>query len=743
MDTDFPLYLIPLLPLLGALLNLVLGKRLGKGFVSVMGCTVIACAMALSWLGAIRLWQNDGLTLHDQLFAGDWFHATEAIASHSIAIKAGLLLDRLSSTMTLVITTCGFFIHVYSTGYMIEDEGYHRYFAYLNLFTGAMLILVLGDSLPVTFVGWEGVGLCSYLLIGFWFTKEANAYAGRKAFVVNRIGDFGFLLGMFMIFAAASTLNYEDLAQPGAMHALGTPFHAGATYGTIAALLLFIGCCGKSAQLPLYVWLPDAMAGPTPVSALIHAATMVTAGVYLVARMHFLFEIDPFVLAVIACVGAATALYAATMGLVARPIKKILAYSTVSQLGFMFIGVGTKAFSAGIFHLVTHAFFKAGLFLGAGSIMHALAGEEDVFKMGGLRKKLPITHITFLIYCLAIAGVVPFAGFFSKDAILAGAWEFDYPSVATFPHWLGHVIYGVGIVAAACTAFYMFRCYFLVFHGAPRDQHLYEHAHESPREMTIPLIAMAVGSVALGFLGLPSEKYNLLREWLPAGLSSATSEPEGGTLWALMAVATVVSLAGIAVAWRLYGRGPSEATDRMANGAGGLYRLVLDKYRIDELYDFLIVKPLRKTAWFLWRVVDAFVIDLVLVRGSAAVVDRTGRILRYLQNGDAQRYVVGVIFGAGILLLVAARSAPRAASEFSVEVTDSDVLVRAHVNAQLAVLKPLEYIFDFGDGSEPLHQPSSVAHHHYAAAGKKQIKVSVVDGRWQTSATNSRTVEVK
>ena len=750
MDGNYPLYLIPLLPLAGAAINLGFGRRFGRLFVSMVGCGAVILAMLVAWKAAFVLHGEENLILRSRFFEGDWFYATEGVDRYSLHIAPGLLLDRLSSLMTLVITTVGFLIHLYSTSYMEGDPGYHRFFGYLNLFTGAMLILVLGDSMPVTFVGWEGVGLCSYLLIGFWYTKDANAYAGRKAFIVNRVGDFGFLLGMFMIFSATGTLTYEDIAQPAAIHQLAQPFHWNAAYGTIAALCIFLGCTGKSAQIPLYIWLPDAMAGPTPVSALIHAATMVTAGVYLVARMHFVFALDPFVPALVACVGAVTALFAATMGLTARPIKKILAYSTVSQLGFMFIGVGTRAYSAGVFHLMTHAFFKAGLFLGAGSIMHALANEEDVMKMGGLAKKLPYTRWTFFIYCLAIAGIFPFAGFFSKDAILAGAFTFDYASVPGWPHWLGHAIYGVGLVAAFCTAFYMFRAYFLVFHGTYRgDPEVLAHAHESPSAMTGPLVVLAIGSVVLGFLGIPRigehlAELNFIDEWLPAGLHAA-AEPEGGTVMTLMLVATGVAAGGIGLAWSFYGKGISPAAVNLANSFRALYKVLLNKYYVDEFYDLVVVRPLRKTAWFLWRVVDAFLIDLVLVRGSAAVVDRVGRLLRYIQSGDVQRYVVAVVAGAAGLLILATKWGPYRSSEFQVDVSGNDVVVRAHAAEQPKETQgaSFEYTFDFGDGSEPVHQSSPVAVHRYDKPGEKEIVVSVDDPRWKTSSRKRRTVEIR
>ena len=745
---DFPLYLIPLLPLAGAAFNLLFGKRISRGGVAAIACTSVAMAMVLGWEAAILLFQSESsTTLTASFFAGDWLHATEMLGQASLHIQAGLVLDHLSAVMVLVITTVGFLIHLYSTAYMEEDKDFSRYFAYLNLFTGAMLILVLGDSLPVTFVGWEGVGLCSYLLIGFWFDKEQNAYAGRKAFIVNRVGDFGFLLGMFVLFSAASTLKYSELSQAGSIAALHHLWFANVSVATVAGLLLFVGATGKSAQLPLYVWLPDAMAGPTPVSALIHAATMVTAGVYMIARLHFLFDIDPFVLAVIASVGALTALFAATIGIVQKPIKKILAYSTVSQLGFMFIGVGTRSYSAGIFHLVTHAFFKAGLFLGAGSIMHALGGEEDVTKMGGLRKKMPITRWTFLIYCLAIAGIFPFAGFFSKDAILAGAWSFDFAEIPEWPHWFGHAIYFIGLIAAFMTALYMFRAYFLVFHGEFRgDHHTWDHAHESPPAMTLPLVALAVGAVGLGFLGLPETfhpDWNLFEHWLvPANFAPEISHESAGVEWGLMGVATLVAGAGIFLAFRLYYQGVSESAVAASEAVPRLYRTVSNKYYVDEIYDFLIVRPLRAIAFVLWKVVDALVIDLIFVRGSALVVDLVGRGARLLQNGDVQRYVVGVILGTTAIIAVSANWVACTAAPFEVEQHGADVTVRAHGMTQSPAAHPIALSFDFGDGTPIVDQPSTIARHHYDAAGRRTITVTARDPRWNVRSSSSRTITV-
>jgi NADH-quinone oxidoreductase subunit L len=507
MTENFPLSLIILLPLLGAVLNLLLGRRLGNTFVSLVACSAVAGA-ALVATKAVLLVASDlpmRGALVDQLVSGDW------IVAGDFKLQAGLTLDRLSSVMVMVVTWIALLIHIYATGYMEHEPDYARFFGYLNLFTGAMLILVLGDSLPVTFVGWEGVGLASYLLIGFWYHEDKNATAGRKAFIVNRIGDFGFLIGICLLFTVVGTVKYADFSSIAAK--LMTPWWMGWPVGYWIAILLFVGCAGKSAQIPLYVWLPDAMAGPTPVSALIHAATMVTAGVYVVARCHTIFDTFPEAAKMtVAGIGALTALMAATIGIVQRDFKKVLAYSTVSQLGFMFVGVGTGAYAAGVFHLMTHAFFKAGLFLGAGSVMHAMGGEGDIVKMGGLGKHMPITRWTFFIYCLAIAGIVPFAGFFSKDAILAGAFAAEFRMAGNMAPWQASLValypkllWGMLATAALCTAFYMWRLYFVVFTGEFRGTKEQEsHLHESPSSMTVPLVVLAVGSVLAGLIGVPA-----------------------------------------------------------------------------------------------------------------------------------------------------------------------------------------------------------------------------------------------
>src|SRR5215212_261829 len=484
------LWLIPITPFAGFVLNGLFGKRAGKGFVTAVA---LAASLGAALLGTVAAFQYNGAYPHggrhlDLVY--NWFNSGGAPnGAGGIGADIAFQLDPLSIVMLMVVTWIGFLIHVYSAGYMGHEEGYWRYFAYLNLFLSAMLILILGSSYLFMFVGWEGVGLCSYLLIGYYYETDYAPAAGKKAFVVNRIGDFGFLIAMFLMFAYFGSVDFARVSQ------IAAAGNVEQWLLTAICLLLFLGACGKSAQIPLYVWLPDAMAGPTPVSALIHAATMVTAGVYMVARSNVLYRLAPGAMMVVAIVGGLTALFAATIGLRQFDIKKVLAYSTVSQLGFMFIGVGVGAFSAGVFHLVTHAFFKACLFLGSGSVIHAMSGEQDIRNMGGLKSKIPITFWTFLIATIAIAGFPPLAGFFSKDEILASAWVTPY-----FPG-VGKIIYILGTLAAFCTSFYMYRLVYLTFYGKFRGTHEQEHhLHESPATMTVPLIVLATLSVVAGSL---------------------------------------------------------------------------------------------------------------------------------------------------------------------------------------------------------------------------------------------------
>jgi NADH-quinone oxidoreductase subunit L len=670
---------IALLPLLGAAANLLVWPaiagasrtRVPRWFylLTGIGSVAAALAVALSQLPALYdLWngahQAGGLT------GGLYQNIYRWIDVGSLQVDLELRFDTLTAVMVLIVTFVGSLIHIYSAGYMKGDTRERTYFGYLNLFTGSMLILVLADNLLVMFIGWEGVGLCSYLLIGFWFEREDYAYAGRKAFIVNRIGDFSFIIGMCLLFwvmaeinvtaggELLSDLNFRALAAAPAMDEYTSVFWGGERLAMWAGLFLFIGACGKSAQIPLYVWLPDAMAGPTPVSALIHAATMVTAGIYMIARLSFLYASSSTVMAIVAMVGALTALFAAIMAFAQTDIKKVLAYSTVSQLGFMFCGVGLGAFVAGIFHLTTHAFFKAGLFLGAGSVMHAMSGSGDIMKMGGLRKKLPITHITFLIYCLAIAGFPLLSGFFSKDEVLAGAWvatggpESGWLMVSGVPIY-GKIIWGILTLAALGTAFYMFRLYALVFLGDCRaDAETRSHIHESPASMTGPLLVLAVLAAFAGFLGLPHAfAPNIVERWLSTSLitglvGDAFGHVGKGTTALLMLSATVVGLIGIAAALAIYRRGPSTAVDRFTRGAGaGLYRLSKNKFYVDEIYEKIIVRPFVAAARWIFDVIDRFLIDFLIVDGSAFVVDTAGRVARWFQNGQIQRYLVALLIG--------------------------------------------------------------------------------------------------
>jgi NADH-quinone oxidoreductase subunit L len=539
--------------------------------------------------------------------------------------------------MVLVVTGVGFLIHVYSVGYMDHDASFRRFFLYLNLFMFSMLTLVLAANFLVMFVGWEGVGLCSYLLIGFWMERPSAAKAGMKAFVVNRIGDYGFLLGMLTIFTWTGSLDY------GRVFAAAPAVFAGATLAiTFATLALFLGATGKSAQIPLYTWLPDAMEGPTPVSALIHAATMVTAGVYMVARCHVLFGMAPFSLETVAVIGAATALFAATIGVAQNDIKRVLAYSTVSQLGYMFFACGVGAFGAGIFHLMTHAFFKALLFLGAGSVIHALSGEQDMRRMGGLAGRLPWTHGVMLVACIAIAGIPPFAGFFSKDEILSSAFASGHYGV-----WIA------GLLAALLTAFYMFRLYILTFRGSSRLTHEAEHhLHESPPVMIAPLVVLAVLSIVGGFVGLPfQEGGHVLERWLEpvfAAGPGAHAVPSlgAGAEWALILVSVVVALLGIGLAFRTYAKAAGEP---VAEKMPRVYDVLEHKYWIDELYDTLFVRPTRALAEVFWRFWDEKIVDGT-VNGVAYVVEWASAVLRVFQTGFVGTYALFLTIGVAALI---------------------------------------------------------------------------------------------
>jgi NADH-quinone oxidoreductase subunit L len=643
---------IPLLPLLGALVCGLFGPRLGRANVNLVACGAVAGAFALALLAFVSVASGPAIT-----WAATWF------AVGRIHIGAGLLVDRLSGLLLLVVTGIGFLIHVYSTGYMADDPGHWRYFAYLNLFVGSMLILVLADNLVLLFVGWEGVGLCSYLLIGFWYDDAAKASAGRKAFVVNRIGDFGFGLAVFALLALFGTVEFRSIAAELARAAPAEMLNQGLFAGwhlstalTLIALLFVLGVTGKSAQIPLYVWLPDAMAGPTPVSALIHAATMVTAGVYLMCRLSFLFAFAPAALTVVACIGAATAIFAAAIAFAQNDIKKVLAYSTVSQLGYMVLAVGVGAFWAAIFHLITHACFKALLFLGSGSVIHGLGGEQDMRQMGGLGRRLRHTAIAFGVATVAITGVLPISGFFSKDAILGAALG----SENRFATWLPAALYGVGLAAALGTAFYMWRLWALTFAGQPRSPAA-EHAHESPPSMTVPDDVLAFLSIVTLALGLPLMGHEpFLKTFLDPIFGPATNTlltsavapaSEVGTPWALYAVAIAVAWAGFALAYWLYQGGARGLPARWAAALPSGYRLIANKFYVDEIYQAVIVKPLWGLARTLWRLLDQGLIDLVIVRGSAWVVATVSAyVLKPLQNGDVQRYAAVMAIGATALL---------------------------------------------------------------------------------------------
>ncbi len=654
--------LIPLLPALGAIFNGIFGRKLPNLLVALVACGAMALAFLASVWSIAKMIAAGVPGAHGSDYPDLYYHAFTWFQSGDIHIDAAFVLDPLSSVMILVITGVGFLIHVYSVGYMHDDPSFSRYFTYLNFFVFAMLCLVLGDNLVVLFLGWEGVGVASYLLIGFWFEDEAKATAGKKAFITNRVGDFAVLCGLFLLFQLTGTLNIDAVQDWASML---SPEQATALTGLITAicLLFFIGCTGKSAQIPLYVWLPDAMAGPTPVSALIHAATMVTAGVYFIARMNFLFALSPVAMAVVAIIGGATAIFAATIGITQYDIKRVLAYSTVSQLGYMFLAVGSGSFFAGIFHLMTHAFFKALLFLGSGSVILGMHHEQDMRKMGGLRKYMPITAYTYLIGCFAISGLpLVTAGFYSKDEVLWYALS-NQNFLAQYGG-MNTVLWVVATLTAGLTAFYMFRSYFMTFEGECRaDDHTKAHIHESPRTMTIPLMVLAALSIVGGFVGVPHILGGPWASWLDMHgfLYGVVGHGEAmffdrfghGTTqaWAAMAIAVVVGLTGIVVAWRLYGTGsdtPASLKERFA----GLHHVVYNKYFVDEFYGATIIRGTRVLGGFCHRIVDVFLIDQVLVQGTAAVAEFFGSVLRQLQNGDTQRYAAYIVFGVGIILLL-------------------------------------------------------------------------------------------
>jgi NADH-quinone oxidoreductase subunit L len=688
------LWLIPVLPFLGALLNgVVLQGRIGKKAVAWVACGLVGLTalLALFVIADYIVEYSPGSTrpaglvyipfYQQELYT--WIPAgsieTTLDGVKDLTIGMGFLLDPLSCVMLFVVTFVGFLIHVYSVGYMAHEEGFQRYFTYLNLFMGAMLLLILGNNYAVLFVGWEGVGLCSYLLIGFYYKQEFPPYAGRKAFLVNRIGDFAFLIGLFALVSTFGTLNFTEISLRMALRpeeVQGISW-LGLSLPAFMALCLFIGATGKSAQIPLFVWLPDAMAGPTPVSALIHAATMVTAGVYMVVRSNVIYQLAPEISLLVAVVGAATALFAGTIGIAQTDIKKVLAYSTVSQLGYMFLAAGVGAYTAAIFHLVTHAFFKALLFLGSGSVIHALGGEQDMRKMGGLKKHLPVTYWTFLIGTLAISGVPLLAGFFSKDQILG--------AVAGRGHW---VLYTMGLLTAGLTACYMFRAFWLTFHGEFRGTREQEHhLHESPRIMTVPLMVLAAGAVAVGWIGVPAAMtfeivdLNYFDHFLEPvlieveGLEHAGEHLGLGVEWILILASIAAAGAGIWIAWSIFGRRGLEGGRVWAERFPAIHRVLANKYYVDELYDAIVVRGFWATARGLFRF-DASFIDGLLVNGARHVtvafallsglfdkyvvdglvnlvghtLDAGSRIFRRVQTGSVGGYAL--VLGLGMFALV-------------------------------------------------------------------------------------------
>src|SRR5271167_2198633 len=647
------LWIIPLLPLAGAAINGLLGKRFSKALVNTiaLGSTGAAFAYAL-WVAAQFAGLPPDQIPHIERYA-TW------LSAGPFSAEFGIYLDQLSLVMLLIVTGVGFLIHIYSVGYMEHEGGYYRYFAYLNLFMFFMLTLILANNYLLLFVGWEGVGLSSYLLIGFWFLKDSAANAGKKAFITNRVGDFGFLIALFLLIKHFGSLQYETLFQALA----GYPVEVPAGLLTAVGLLMMVGASGKSAQIPLYVWLPDAMEGPTPVSALIHAATMVTAGVYMVARSNPVFNRAPIALMVVAVIGTLTAIFAASIGILQTDIKKVLAYSTISQLGYMFMGCGVAAYGAGIFHLMTHAFFKALLFLSAGSIIHGIGGEQDMRKMGGLRKYLPWTFWCMTVATFTISGFPPLAAFFSKDEILWRTWASG-----------NHVLWLIGVIAAGMTAFYMFRLWFLTFFGEYRgatsgaeahghDSHAGEghgSPHESPRVMVVPLMILALLSFVGGWVGVPKAMggsnhfehfldpvFQSVPEAMPA--EGVAGHEDASTELMFSAVSVAAAAIGFLGAWFLYFK-RTDLPAKLAAAAGSLYRLILDKYRIDELYGAVIIQPIIALSTnVLWKGIDRGLIDAA-VDGSAAGANETSDVMRRMQSGNIRSYAGWVAVGAAAVI---------------------------------------------------------------------------------------------
>jgi NADH-quinone oxidoreductase subunit L len=674
MTPNLHLWLIPILPLIGAAINGLFGKRFSRHGVAAvaLGFCGAAFVMAL-WIAA----QFSALALPHVEVLTSWLN------SGGFSVDYSFSLDQLSLVMLLIVTGVGFLIHIYSVGYMWEDGGYYRFFSYLNLFMFFMLTLVLASNYLLMFVGWEGVGLASYLLIGFFFTRDSAAAAGKKAFIVNRIGDFGFLIALFLMIKHFGSLDFQKVFDGVKPY---SPETAGVGFLTAIALLLLLGACGKSAQIPLYVWLPDAMEGPTPVSALIHAATMVTAGVYMIARSHAIFERAPSALMVVAIIGTLTAFFAATIGIAQTDIKKVLAYSTISQLGYMFLACGVAAFSAGIFHLMTHAFFKGLLFLAAGSVIHAVGGEQDMRKMGGLRRKIPWTFWTMTFATIAIAGIPPFAGFFSKDEILWRAYQ------VSWIYWL------VGLITAFLTSFYMFRLWFMTFFGDYRGEAENSHGHEehahdsrtgvsaphghghggiheSPAIMLVPLVILAVLSLVGGWVGVPgslgggnhfdkflgpvfrsstpamNSEHVQPGETAPPEQTTEGTEPKTGHSTEIMftGISVGAGLLGLFFAWLLYGR-RTDLPDRIAASIHGLYSAVAHKYWIDELYAWLFVRPLIAISGVVfWRGIDQGVIDAAL-NGSADGARELSDEVRHMQSGNLRSYAGWIAVGAAAMI---------------------------------------------------------------------------------------------
>jgi len=654
------LWLIPFFPLLGSIINGLLGKRFIKNekVIGAIGTGMLFLSFLVSCKYFIQL-LGDSVKSHQNVVAS-W------MSVGNLQVDWGFLLDPLSALMIMVVTGVGTLIHLYSIGYMHGEEGFYRYFSYLNLFVFSMLMLVLGNNALVMFVGWEGVGLCSYLLIGYYFEKQSAGDAAKKAFVMNRVGDFGFLLGLFTIFWALGshgvwTINFVEITENA--HLLSGDMILGASVTTVATLCFFLGATGKSAQLPLYTWLPDAMEGPTPVSALIHAATMVTAGVYMIGRMNILFAMSPTTMFVVALVGALTAIFAATIGFAQNDIKRVLAYSTVSQLGFMFVAMGVGAFTAGIFHLMTHAFFKACLFLGSGSVIHAMHhalhhahlddDAQDMRNMGGLRKKMPVTWATFGISCLAISGLPFFSGFFSKDEILWWAFASTRGS---------KVIWVIVVVAAFMTAFYMFRCLYMTFYGEQKtNPKAKDHVHESPWVITLPLVVLAGLATVGGLIGIPhaidiAHVGNKLNAFLAPvfqhsqELYKIEAHGSASTEIVLMVFSVAVALAGIALATVMYMKDPT-LPGKFTAKFGKLHRAVFNKWYVDEIYDTLFVNSTKKLGIFCWKGFDVKVVDGV-VNGVAKLVGALSSVLRYTQSGLFQNYALTMVLGTVVMVAI-------------------------------------------------------------------------------------------